>query len=303
MGSPWIDVDNTMNNCPSCGKRLTLFNRDTLLCRQCAKEFAIEQRTATKESSSKGVRPPNIYISYRPSDSRETTHRIYDRLVDRFGRKAVFRDIEGIALGVPFPQLLRDTLTRTGTVLVIMGPTWLSVKDRDGNERLEDADDVVRMEVETALRLGVPIIPIATPNASLPTCSELPEAIADLAQRNGLAIRLEPDFQRDLDHLVAKLEAMLGQTPTTFIDASPEAKLETELLRIDHDWLVERARHHASTEPNAVLRNRMTTSDRLLSWRRLGRRPAGSVHGAQQIPRHPRHGGHPSGIPSFGSQV
>ncbi len=248
-----------MNTCPNCGQQLTPFNRDVLLCRRCAKEFANEQRTAAIESSAKGVRPPNILISYRPDDCRETARRISARLVARFGRNAVFQDLERTASGVPYPQFLRDTLRRTGAMLVLIGPTWVTAEDRDGRPLLADTKDLVRMEVETALRLGVPLVPIAAPNTEFPTAEELPTALADLAQRGGWAIRSDPDFEHDLDHVVARLEAMLGHVPATVYDASPVAKLETELLRMDHDWQVQRARHDLSTERNPAWWDGMST--------------------------------------------
>ena len=43
-----------------------------------------------------------IFISYRREDSADTCGRIYDRLRDRFGKDAVFKDVDSIPLGVSF---------------------------------------------------------------------------------------------------------------------------------------------------------------------------------------------------------
>jgi hypothetical protein len=47
-----------------------------------------------------------IFISYRRSDSAGAAGRIYDRLVQRFGKSAVFKDVDSIPLGVNFKKHL-----------------------------------------------------------------------------------------------------------------------------------------------------------------------------------------------------
>ncbi len=46
---------------------------------------------------------PQIIISYRREDSGVITGRIFDRLVARYGRDAIFRDIDNIAAAPPAP--------------------------------------------------------------------------------------------------------------------------------------------------------------------------------------------------------
>lgn len=45
---------------------------------------------------------PRITISYRREDSGVITGRIFDRLVARYGREAIFRDIDDVPCGVDF---------------------------------------------------------------------------------------------------------------------------------------------------------------------------------------------------------
>lgn len=47
-----------------------------------------------------------ILISYRREDSAHVTGRIYDRLVQQFGRTAVFKDVDSIPLGIDFRTYL-----------------------------------------------------------------------------------------------------------------------------------------------------------------------------------------------------
>src|SRR5437879_2029571 len=116
-----------------------------------------------------------IFVSYRRSDTQDVAGRIFDRLVERFSRDVVFKDVDSIPLSVPFPAYLQQTLSSSDAVLILIGPTWLTASDAIGRSRLQDPDDFVRIEVETALRLGVPTIPITVSNAPMPSPAELPE--------------------------------------------------------------------------------------------------------------------------------
>lgn len=49
---------------------------------------------------------PRIFISYRRSDSQGITGRIYDRLVEKFGERSVFQDVDDIPPGVDFRTYL-----------------------------------------------------------------------------------------------------------------------------------------------------------------------------------------------------
>ncbi|MCX7010592.1 MAG: toll/interleukin-1 receptor domain-containing protein, partial [Kiritimatiellaeota bacterium] len=69
---------------------------------------------------------PAVFICYRREDSADVVGRIYDRLVERFGRDAVFKDVDSIPLGVDFREHLRDSISRFGVILVVIGAKWLS---------------------------------------------------------------------------------------------------------------------------------------------------------------------------------
>lgn len=146
-----------------------------------------------------------IFISYRRQDSADVTGRIYDRLVQRFGREQVFKDVDSIPLGVDFRAHLGNVVGRCNFLLVVIGPQWLSVSGENGR-RLEDKNDFVRVEVESALARDIPVIPIMVSGASLPADSELPPSLGAITFRNGIRVRPDPDFHRDMDRLIAGLE-------------------------------------------------------------------------------------------------
>lgn len=149
---------------------------------------------------------PTIFVSYRRSDSQDVTGRIYDRLAVKYSKKQVFKDVDSIPLGVSFPMYLKQMLGKAGMALVIIGPTWLNVKDEKGQRRLDDPNDFVRLEVETALRTGMPVIPVLVSNAQMPQASDLPGSMQKLMARNGIAVRPDPDFNKDIIRLLTGIE-------------------------------------------------------------------------------------------------
>jgi len=150
-----------------------------------------------------------IFLSYRRSDSADAAGRIYDNLVIEFSRDEVFKDVDSIPISVPFPKYLNETLKNASAVIVIIGPTWVSTKGDDGQPRLRDPNDFVRIEVETALRLGIPTIPVTVSNATMPKPRKLPEVLRELCSRNGQPVRPDPDFHRDMGRLTSRLRTIL----------------------------------------------------------------------------------------------
>jgi hypothetical protein len=152
---------------------------------------------------------PYIFLSYRRDDSADVTGRIYDRLVQRFGETAIFRDIEAIPLGVDFRVHIDQVVGRCNVLLAIIGPNWVTIADTAGRRRLDDPDDFVRLEVEAALTRKILVIPLLMRGAGMPQESELPGRLKEIAYRNGIPIRQDPDFHHDLDRLIAGLEQQL----------------------------------------------------------------------------------------------
>jgi hypothetical protein len=107
---------------------------------------------------------PRIFISYRREDSELITGRIDDHLASHFGRRNVFRDLDSILPGVDFRTNISETVGNCDVQLVMIGPQWLTVSHREGarqgQRRLDDPDDLVRIEVESALARGIPVIPV-----------------------------------------------------------------------------------------------------------------------------------------------
>lgn len=147
-----------------------------------------------------------VFISYRRIDSAPYTGRIYDRLVAKFGRKNIFKDVDDIPAGVNFATYIQDSLRQCGVELVVIGREWLDNRGASGQRRLDDPTDFVRLEIETALQLGLTVIPILLEGTSMPSASQLPEPLRPLALINGIVVRNDPDFTRDMERVITAVE-------------------------------------------------------------------------------------------------
>jgi hypothetical protein len=148
-----------------------------------------------------------IFISYRRQDSLLMTGRIYDKLESVFGSNKVFRDIDDISAGEDFRAKLAKEIDKCDILLVIIGPKWENISDGNGNRRLDDPNDFVRLEVEAGLNCKDKIvIPVLVENAPMPGAATLPENLRELCYRNASSIRQDPDFHHDIQRLIQQIK-------------------------------------------------------------------------------------------------
>lgn len=147
-----------------------------------------------------------IFISYRRDDTQWVAGRLGDSLGAYFGDSRVFRDVEGIAGGADFGEVIRHTLGSADAVVVLIGPDWLSASDDRGHRRLDDADDWVCHEVSAALEAGVPVYPVLVEGTPMPRAEELPASLRGLTRFNAIAIS-DSRWREDVTRL-AKIIAL-----------------------------------------------------------------------------------------------
>ena len=155
----------------------------------------------------------NVFISYRRDDSAGYAGRLTDALEKRLGKDTVFRDVEDIEPGEDFVKALERNLQNARVFLVIMGKDWLTVKDSQGRRRLENPNDYVRIEIESALRLDGLIIPVLVEGAVMPKPEELPPSIAAMANRQAIEMtdsRWDEDIERLIETFNAFPDERLG---------------------------------------------------------------------------------------------
>src|ERR1700733_5579255 len=140
---------------------------------------------------------PKIAISYRRADSEAMTGRIFDRLIAHYGKDAIFRDIDDIPPGIDFRVHINQTLLKTHILLAIVGPQWLGLATDGSADRIQEESDPVRVEVETALRRRVPLIPVLIGSTKMPSSDLLPPSLKD--------------FAFHMDGLLRSMDALLEQ--------------------------------------------------------------------------------------------
>lgn len=168
------------------------------------------QPEAVKETPSPAPPVPQasglIFISYRRNDSSDVTGRIYDRLVQHYPRDHIFKDVDSIPLGVDFRKHLADSVGQCHILLAVIGKYWLG-GGMVPEGVLENPRDFVRIEIETALQRGIPVIPLLVQGASIPKEDDLPDSLKLLAYHNALSIRADPDFHQDMARLIKGIES------------------------------------------------------------------------------------------------
>jgi hypothetical protein len=163
-----------------------------------------------------------IFINYRRGDDPGNTGRLFDRLREAFEPEQLFMDVDSIAPGLDFVRALEQQVGQCDALLAVIGPRRLEATDQQGNRRLDDANDFVRLEIESALKQGKLVIPVLVGEARMPRPDELPEAIRPSARHN--AVRLTHErFRADAQGLVKSLQQAL-QDPRK-ARRSPQAAL------------------------------------------------------------------------------
>ena len=140
-----------------------------------------------------------IFISYRRDDSEGYVGRLYDHLVEKFGKDHVFLDVDTIKPGKDIRAEIEQAVLLCDVLIAVIGPQWIMADDGSGKRRLDDSEDYVRLEIATALKRNILVIPTLVHKAKSPTRNELPADLSLLAGRNAIDIsheRFYYDFER-----------------------------------------------------------------------------------------------------------
>ena len=118
-----------------------------------------------------------IFLSYRRDDASGHAGHLFDDLTE-LGRYDVFMDIEKIGAGLAFKQAIDGALASCDVFLALIGRRWLDAQDSDGRVRLENPEDLVRLEVGRALaREDVRVVPVLVQDVEMPSSVALPEPL------------------------------------------------------------------------------------------------------------------------------
>ena len=152
----------------------------------------------------------HIFLSYRREGTSGHAGRLYDDLLrgvadePGFAEDQVFMDIDTIAPGDDFREVIAEAVARCDVLLAVIGKRWATVKDTKRRRRLDNPADFVRLEIEAALKRKIPVVPVLVDNAAMPNESELPASLANLAYRNAVELS-DTRWNHDVGRLLASL--------------------------------------------------------------------------------------------------
>jgi Tol biopolymer transport system component len=153
--------------------------------------------------------PAKVFISYRREETGGYAGRLYADVVKHFGKRAVLMDLKFVE-GLDFVKQIKDAVGTCDVLLVMLGPKWATISDSENRPRIEDADDFVRLEVDTGLRRpDVTVIPLLVAGAKMPLPDALPEDLRALSHIHARELS-DQHWDEDVGLLVNRLESILS---------------------------------------------------------------------------------------------
>lgn len=145
-----------------------------------------------------------VFLSYRRADGVASGARslIYQKLQEHYGSKSVFMDVERMQVARDFRECLQDELVNTDVMLVLIGPDWADLMEQRGGSE----DDFVLIEIETALRLEKPVLPLLLGGAHMPKAGQVPDSIKAFTFIHGVDLDTGRYFNEGMTRLCADLD-------------------------------------------------------------------------------------------------
>ncbi len=154
-----------------------------------------------------------LLVLYRPTDGAAMSQRICDRLAGQFGQGQVLKGVGAPSAGVSPTQHVDELMGKCSAQVVVIGRQWLDLADEQGQRLLDDPNDIVRLGIESALRRGMPIIPVLVDGAPMPSTVLLPESIQRLTRRAGIPVHYDPDFEVDVNRVIHAVRQWVSSAP------------------------------------------------------------------------------------------
>ena len=230
----------------------------------------------------------DVFINYRgAADSLYAADLLHAELSHVLGPGRVFLDSESIGPGADFVQTIVDRVRGASIVLAVIGPYWLTALDPDGRRCIDDPRDWVRRELAEAFEAGVPVIPILTDNARMPTEADLPTDIAQLGRAQYALLR-QRHARADIASLLDRLTGLVVTMHVRRRDAEAEYVSPPDpLARVADEFAKEvRARWRREEEHRRIqdpfplpVRWQLAPEDLTDHWENICRASAGATSG------------------------
>src|SRR5271166_191609 len=192
-----------------------------------------------------------IFISYRRDTSAMSAGRLYDRLSSHFASNQIFMDVDTIEPGVDFVRTIEEAVAACDVLIAVIGGRWLISPDEKGRRRLDNPEDFVRVEIATALKRGIRVIPVLVEGASMPRSGDLPNDLKSLVRRQALEVshnRFRADSERLIGAVGRALESARAEQQR---EREEKERLEAEQRQREEQKRLERLEAEQPPRPFA----------------------------------------------------
>ena len=159
---------------------------------------------STPVGHARGRSAKSVFVSYRREDTQQAAGRLAARLIQEFGEHVeIVIDVDTDQVGLDYRTVIAQHLENAEVVLALIGPRFL-VRNEDGKLRIQQPNDLVRMELARSLARDIAVIPVLVDGAQLPSLDELPDDLDALVFRGAVELShqsFEADFAMLADHV------------------------------------------------------------------------------------------------------
>jgi SIR2-like domain/TIR domain len=174
-----------------------------------------------------------VFINYRKAESAGWAHLLYDRLAAEFGAENVFLDQVTLEPGMKWLQDIRGRSAACAAFVALIGSEWASIM---GKRAESGEEDLVRTEIEAALRQGSPVqevIPALVDGAVIPREEDLRYlgSVHPLLNRQQLDLR-PSHWDADVQILIERLKR-LRRAAAVKAEPTPAKPLESTVTPVE----------------------------------------------------------------------
>src|SRR5271163_494761 len=127
-----------------------------------------------------------VFVSYRQADAGLLAAEFQPRLDAELDAE-IFFDLQSILPGDDWESEITAALKRCSVFVLLLGRDWVGMLP-SGKRRIDDDDDVFRLEIERALDSTTTIIPVLLGDVAVPKVSELPEGLRRITNLQAVTI-------------------------------------------------------------------------------------------------------------------
>lgn len=164
-----------------------------------------------------------IFICQRPRYSSFVLSEIHHKLELKYGSEAILSSIEDTPLGLDIRIHVGHHIMPSDVILLIIDGDWTK-------EPLFEHKNIIRLVIEVAIKMNIPIIPVYLNEAKLPQDIELPSSISSIQYIQSHRIKEGNGLKRDINRLIEGISHLKSLGYQLF-HLKPNKDLQSQLAR------------------------------------------------------------------------